>query len=205
MKNKKFILSLLFLGSLFLITNLVVAETGCCERTLGGAICQDVDRAWCGDGSRFVLSKCSATSFCKLGTCYDGEEGVCMENTPIDLCKSGGGEYFDKPAVQIEKCQLGCCVLGEQAQFVTTQRCKKLSEITGREMEFRDDYTSEGECLLSSRGSEVGACVFEEEFTKTCKFTTREECLAGNEDVEVVNGSVNYMVFMGITYVLLLN
>ncbi|MEK6968643.1 MAG: hypothetical protein AABX51_08540, partial [Nanoarchaeota archaeon] len=176
MKLKIFLFLVLFLG----IVGSVHAETGCCSQSSNGLVCQNVERAQC--TGMFAPSKCDDTSFCKKGTCYDANEGICMENTPISACNAAGGQFYQKTSAQIAECRQGCCILGEQTQFITAQRCSKLSSVIKRTMNFRDDIATEAECSVSTQGSEMGACTYEENLVKSCKFTTGTECSASNEE-----------------------
>jgi len=148
--------------------------TVCCERTTTGLFCQDVPPAECAAGVKQVPTACRSTSYCKPGTCFDSSEGTCLDNTPQNVCNQNDGIWTDKPAPQ---CGLGCCVLGDQAAFVTLTRCKKLSSFLGLETNYKKDVTNEVSCIASVLGQEKGACVFEFEFQKTCRMTTRADCL----------------------------
>ena len=57
-------------------------NTYCAEKTISGAWCQDVPSTEVDQNYRSVPTSCEATSYCKLGTCVDSQEGTCMENTP---------------------------------------------------------------------------------------------------------------------------
>jgi len=160
----------------------------CCEKTTSGAWCQDVDDvAKCDTFRDFrsVPTSCEATSYCKLGTCVNSQEGTCMENTPQRSCEEpvGGvaqGIWFDARPSEIPQCQLGCCLIGEQAAFTTQTRCKQLSSLYGLETDYRTDIQSEIQCIASATPEVKGACVFEEDFQRTCRFTTKEDC----QDIE---------------------
>ncbi len=165
------------LGIFLLINNIdfSVAQqnTVCCERTNNGAFCQDVPAEECADDSRQLPTSCEATSFCRAGTCYDSSEGTCLDNTPQIVCNENGGIWsLESPA----QCNLGCCVLGDQAAFVTLVRCKKLSSFLGLETNYDVNIESELACVQSVQAQDKGACVYEYEFERTCKFTTRAEC-----------------------------
>lgn len=148
----------------------------CCERTKTGAYCQNAPQDACDPSYRSTPTSCEATSFCKRGCCYDSDEGLCMENVPEEACKSSNGIWSDQPECQIPQCELGCCVLGQEASFTSLQRCKKLSGEFGLETDFRRDVQDEITCIGIATSQDVGACVFESEFVNTCKFTTRGEC-----------------------------
>ncbi len=182
-------LSLIFiavLANIILINNIEAQElsnTLCCERTLSGAFCQDAPAGQCDTKYRSVPTSCESTSYCRLGTCYDSSEGTCLDNTPQLVCNANGGIWNEERPAQ---CSLGCCVLGDQAAFVSLVRCKKLSSFLGLETNFNRELGSEIACISSVQNQEKGACVFEFEFEKTCKFTTRAECTSSSQSL---NGS----------------
>ncbi|MDP1695300.1 MAG: hypothetical protein Q8L29_00100 [archaeon] len=150
--------------------------TVCCEKTISGLYCQDVPIEQCAAGAKQIPTSCSSTSFCKGGTCYDSDEGICLDNTPQKVCNDNGGIWSEtnNPA-----CNLGCCVLGDQAAFVSLVRCKRLSAFLGLQTNYKSDITDEVECVLSVQGQERGSCVYVSEFETTCRFTTRDDCKNG--------------------------
>jgi len=156
----------------------VSAQTAdyCCEKTNYGAWCQNTKQENCKEGFRKVPTSCDATSYCKEGCCYDSSEGLCMENTPQRVCNDKNGTWADSAECEIPQCNLGCCVLDNQAAFVTLTRCKKLSSLYGLATDFRTGVQDEVSCIAITQAQDKGACVYEEEFTRTCKFTTRESC-----------------------------
>ena len=153
-----------------------VEVTHCCERTTDGAWCQNTESENCADGYRSVPASCEATSYCKLGCCYDSQEGTCMENTPQKVCEDSNGVWEDGADCDIPQCTLGCCLIGDQAAFVTQTRCKRLSSLYGLEIDYRTTIGSEMQCILSTVSEIEGACVFEKEYEKTCLFVTKKEC-----------------------------
>ncbi len=150
-----------------------LSATVCCERTINNFACQDVPSEECAVGSRAVPTACESTSYCKQGTCFDSTEGTCTDNTPQLTCNDNGGVFSEEEPLQ---CGLGCCVLGDQASFVTLVRCKRLSSQLGLETNYRTDIQDEVSCIASVQGQEKGACVFEHEFERSCKFTTKFDC-----------------------------
>lgn len=184
-KNIGFILAIFVLVSSF---GFVIAQTTgtpnnpnvgtqtttvCCEETTAGAFCQNVPPTECKSGSRQVPTSCESTSYCRGGTCYDSTEGTCLDNTPQLVCNSNGGVWSqNKPA----QCDLGCCILGDQAAYVSLVRCKRLSSFLGIETNYDKSITNEVACINAVQQQEKGACVYEFEFETTCKFTTRAEC-----------------------------
>ncbi len=181
MKNKKLITGI-FLLTIIASLTAVYAQTAdyCCEKTNYGAWCQNTKQENCdtNGGLRKTPTSCDATSFCKQGCCYDSSEGLCMENTPQRVCNAKNGTYLDNAECNVPQCELGCCVLDNQAALVTLTRCKKLSGFYGLETDFRNNIDDELECIAITQAQDRGACVFEEQFTRTCKFTTRESCTA---------------------------
>jgi len=156
-------------------------NTYCAERTTSGAWCQNVPLEEVNPDFRSAPTSCEATSYCKLGTCVNSQEGTCLENTPQKVCEEpedeiSGGVWFDKPSDEIPQCSLGCCVLGDQAAFVTQTRCKQLSSTYGLTTTYRTDIQSEVACISTAISEVKGACVFEKDFERTCEFTTRSNC-----------------------------
>ena len=155
------------------------SSTVCCERMQSGAFCQDVPADECASDSKQVPTACESTSFCKLGTCYDSNEGICMDNTPQLVCNDNGGIWSEESPPQ---CELGCCILGDQVAFVSLVRCKRLSASLGIETNYDTAINNELECIATVQAQDRGACVFEFEFERTCKFTTRAECDTVSEE-----------------------
>lgn len=177
--NKIIIIAVLFLVSFsfaVLVKGQEAGATVCCEKTTSGLYCQDVPAEQCAPDVKQIPTSCDSTSFCKGGTCYDSYEGTCLDNTPQIVCNANNGTWSEaRPAA----CNLGCCVLGDQAAFVSLVRCKRLSGFLGLETNYKSDITDETKCVLSVAGKEKGACVYESEFETTCKFTTRDICDSG--------------------------
>ncbi len=155
-------------------------QSYCCEKTKTGAWCINSAKENCDSsgGLRTAPTSCESTSYCKLGTCYDKLEGTCMKNTPQRVCQESGGIWDVESAEDLAQCQLGCCLVGDQAAFVTQVRCNRLSSIYGLEINFRKDISNELDCIASATSEVKGACVFEENFQNKCKFTTKRECSA---------------------------
>ena len=174
------------------VTPVVSAQTAmsapseCCERTKGGAWCVNAEADQCDSEYVSAPTSCETTSYCKLGTCYESEEGICMANTPQRVCNDNGGTWDAREIEEVPQCQLGCCVIADQAAFVPLVRCKKLSTFFGVENDYRSDITNEVNCIATAQAQDMGACVYEKDFDRVCEFTTRGECGAGNT-VEVVD------------------
>ncbi len=178
MKRVLFILILsIFLISILPHISSAGEVTYCCEETVKGAFCQSTQKEDCKQNVRQVPTSCEATNYCKLGCCYDSTDGTCMENTPQVVCSNEGGVWNgDSASCDIPQCQLGCCLIGSQAAFVTQTRCKRLSALYGLETNYRSDIYDEVSCIASTTTEEMGACVYEFEFERTCKMITQSEC-----------------------------
>jgi hypothetical protein len=149
-------------------------EWNCCPETKEGAICQNIastDKESCAVAQ--IATSCDYVSDCKRGCCIDEEEGLCTTKTTKQKCEGEGGEWKDEENCLIAECQKGCCVLGNNAEFVTEKRCSLLSLFYGFEKDFRG-YKSEVECLALSVSQEKGACVLD---GGNCKFSAETECL----------------------------
>lgn len=185
MRNeKRMILALLLM--VFLAFNVAAADpepervgtnevTVCCEKTKAGLYCQDVLEDECAVDSDFALpTACESTGPCDPGYCYDSEEGTCLDNVPKMVCNEEGGTWSAEKPVS---CDLGCCILGDQAAFVTGVRCKRLSAFYGLETNFNPDIGNAAQCVLAAKSDERGACVHGGEFGETtCTMTTRSAC-----------------------------
>ncbi|MEM4330461.1 MAG: hypothetical protein QW273_00435 [Candidatus Pacearchaeota archaeon] len=179
MKYKKFIFYLVVSSFLFSFISAVSysVPSFCCERSKDGGICLNLEKEKCDLRYQTAPTSCEQTSFCKLGTCYDMKEGLCLENVPQKVCMEKNGSWSEKKPSELPQCQLGCCIIGEQAAFVSALRCKRLSTYYGIEMEYRKDVTSESDCILLANSQDIGACVtFKETGINECKLTTRKEC-----------------------------
>ncbi len=171
---------LIFLFAVIILSLFVVAQTDeptvCCEQTKSGLYCQDVPQSECKPNVRQLPTSCESTSYCKAGVCYDSNEGTCLDKTPQLVCNANSGIWSEQSPPQ---CELGCCMLGDQAAFVTLVRCKKLSSFLGLQTNYNKAIKSEVECVLTASSQEKGACVYDFEFERICKFTTRFECAQG--------------------------
>ncbi len=170
---------------LITFVSLAVAQedpTVCCEQTKSGFYCQDVPQSECKSDARALPTSCESTSYCKPGVCYDSNEGTCMDETPQIVCNNNEGIWSE---ISPPQCDLGCCLLGDQASFVSLVRCKKLSGFLGLKTNYNKGIRSELECVLTANSQEKGACVYDYEFERSCKFTTRFECSEGVNETGV--------------------
>jgi len=186
-------MSIMILAMIFLLTSvgfIVAQQIGewpnfnvCCEKTKSGAWCQNTLEENCDESFRVTPTSCDATSYCKLGTCVDSEEGICMENSPQKVCEISTGTWIDDDIESTPQCNLGCCFIGDQASFVTQTRCKRLSSLYGLKTNFKNDVENEVACIMTAYSSEKGACVFDEEGSRNCIMTTRGGCKQGEGNV----------------------
>jgi len=195
----KKVLTFGFIFLLILLICFVNAQNSyCCEKTTYGAYCQpETDVSKCstavknpntGETYQKAATSCESTSYCKLGTCVNVNEGLCLENTPQITCEKDGGNWYDKDSDELPQCQLGCCLLGNQAAFVTQNRCKSLSSLYGLETIFRNDIVNEFVCIASATSDAKGACVIEKDGERTCKLLTKRECQALERNSESDSG-----------------
>ena len=198
MDNKKIIIGCMFLVfGIFLISLISAEVSSCCEKTLvrvdgtGGMWCQNDAEENCNTSFKIAPTSCESTSYCRKGCCYSSKEGTCTKNTPQQICEQRDGVWSESKDCDIPQCELGCCLIGEQAAFVTQTKCKRMSSLYGLKISFRKDITSEIQCIASARSGVRGACVFEQEFERTCLILTQEECankMAQDEGVEFYEG-----------------
>ena len=156
-----------------------VSASFCCEKVKNnGPWCQNMEsESDCDPTYDVVPTSCEATSYCRAGTCIDNNNGICIPNSPWEACTTGGGSWDQRASSDIPQCQLGCCLIGEQAAFVTQVACESLASDVGQESNYRADITDELTCLASANPSEKGACVFANEHSqRDCEMLTREEC-----------------------------
>ncbi|MFZ5954985.1 MAG: hypothetical protein ACOYT4_01040 [Nanoarchaeota archaeon] len=167
--------------------SVISQPSACCEKISGkDAFCINAKESECDNSinsetnQKYKISptSCESTSYCKQGTCYDSSEGICMENTPRRVCEENGGAWDQREIQELPQCQLGCCIISDQAAFVTLTRCKQLSSFFGVEIDYRKDISTEMQCIAQAQAQDMGACVYEQDAVRTCKFTTRKDCNA---------------------------
>ena len=185
------IISLFFILSINLASavNQTLGVKYCCERTDYGAWCQNAPIEDCDTRYRTTPTSCEAVSYCRLGCCYDSNEGTCMENTAQKVCNDANGTWASDKQCSIPQCNLGCCVIGTQAAYVTLTRCKKLSAFYGLNTDFRQNIGNELDCISLASLSDQGACVYGVDYTSTCKFTSRQECNSMKSGTTVGNST----------------
>ncbi len=165
----------------------------CCNRLetsdgQAGAWCQEAPQEECFVGNKCgadgnqkcsaVSTSCESTSYCKIGTCINNLKGTCASGVPEQLCLIEGGFWSPESPEDLPQCQLGCCLMGDEAAFVTQTECSQLSSDYGLEINYRADIRNELECIASATSEAKGACVFERNYGNTCLILTKSECAA---------------------------
>lgn len=116
-----------------------------------------------------------------------------MPNTPKTVCEKAGGTWNESIKSKLPQCQLGCCLIGDQAAFTTQITCSKMSGLYGLNVNFLANVNNELDCLANANPSLKGACVYTQNYVKTCTLTTKSDCqtMAKNSaysDVQFNNG-----------------
>jgi len=162
MRKLSLILGILILTtfiSILVAGNTALSEaTYCCEKTTDGAYCINAPAEMCNEEFKTSATSCATTAYCRLGTCYDSDEGICVENTPQNICEESGGLWDGRDSLEVPQCQLGCCIIADQAAFVPLVRCKKLSTFFGVENNYDTTITSEIQCIATAQSQDKGAC-----------------------------------------------
>ena len=159
------------------------AETkACCENTKSGENCVFTSIDNCDSSGMIAYTTCEQTNFCNLGCCYSSSDGSCNRNTPKAVCNSKeSAAFIESPECSIGACQKGCCLIGDQAFFVTQTQCKQYgTQFPDLKVLFDNGITTEKACLEKSRSQEIGCCVTED----SCSFTTRDACNTASENLE---------------------
>lgn len=163
-------------------SNLVSAEEGIwtCAEDKQGSVCQEYPAATCAGNCNTTCFPGRRTDFseCSLGTCIDKIEGTCAPETPKKLCQAQGSIWKDAAASELVECRRGCCLMGDQAQFLTEQTCSTMQNRLGLPGEFRP-VANELECIALAGQQAEGACVFgtAESGDVSCKFVKKGICL----------------------------
>jgi hypothetical protein len=153
-----------------------------CPETKDGKICQEMTGNDCDancnknciDGS---LKDLPDDSECKLGTCFDSEEGTCQPRSPQEECENNGGNWNEDPYGNIPQCTKGCCTIVDQALFVTEKQCEKKATSRGvDDWNFDITITDELSCLYGAQPVQDGACVIGNGIEKSCTITKNEIC-----------------------------
>jgi hypothetical protein len=169
--------------SVLIVTSIVSATNACCEYTENGEWCQYVDEGECDSDYLSAYTSCEQTSYCQVGTCYSSTDGLCFANTAQSTCQNERGyTWTAETKDKVPQCQQGCCVIADQAFYVTEVKCKSVgSGYSDAAISFDTSFGTELECLNSVKNLDEGCCVTEEEAI----FQTRAECSVASNDPEV--------------------
>ncbi|MDI6737372.1 MAG: hypothetical protein QME12_02540 [Nanoarchaeota archaeon] len=174
--KKAILLLLAFLVSV----SFAYAANGCAEKTKAGEWCVYTSEDNVEAGAKFTPTICEQTSYCKIGCCYSSDEGRCFRNTPRAACTAEGATWNQDAMCGIGQCTKGCCVLGDQAFFVTEVKCKQTASMYPEvQMVYNKDIKSEAECVASAKSQELGCCVKED----GCGFMARASCGVSEEPI----------------------
>lgn len=184
MKKERILFFGFLMISILLIGNIYAEQRYCCERTetsssgIGGAWCMVAEESQCDESYLKAPTSCESTSFCRSGCCYNNNDGSCSVNTPKKTCEENNGIWSSDPTCNIAQCKEGCCIQGSNAFIDTITGCKYGSSLLGLSLNFNPAITDEIQCRLQTTSEDKGACVYEnEDKIKTCRFTTRGECI----------------------------
>lgn len=181
-------------GFKFLISLLTIKQIGivsaidddpvldCCIEKNDGAICQPVLSTFTDCKTELAHTSCDNLADCQLGCCIDTEYGSCAPRSPQKECNDGGGDWRTGEECSITECQYGCCVLNNQASFITETTCGFLAADRGVEKDFRD-INNAFECYSLFEGERVGACVYE---SGNCEYIRENLCTDGDFYNEVL-------------------
>jgi len=179
----------MFLGIfLFVMINLVLISSieypQCCKIVANnGGYCLPVTQTQCAQGSEFAPTSCDSTDYCAKGTCINMNTGECTEQSPKYVCvELNGGVWKNEEMYNLPECQRGCCVIGQEAKFVTKVKCKQIASEYGVSYNFRGDITDSNECLSLSLSEELGACVIKTEYETTCAMISGKNCNQDNSE-----------------------
>jgi len=149
-------------------------QKACCEKTNSNQYCQYTTVDQCNPQSNIAYTSCEQTSYCKLGCCFNSDEGRCYKNTPRALCNyEKSSTWREDASCDLAQCSKGCCVLSNECSFVTQTQCKKTATQYGVNMTFKQEIQTEKECVDQCRSEEKGCCVHSD---NTCNFGTRASC-----------------------------
>ena len=154
------------------------ANSACCLELNNGAVCQNVPSSFKECKGSIIPTSCDAVAECQIGCCIDQEEGLCTPNAPEKLCTLQNGRFDEQTLCGVSDCKKDCCILNGRAEYVTEDRCEKLSVSQGVAKDFRQ-VEDEIQCLLLADNLASGACVFE---SGSCVATSQPHCdyLQGN-------------------------
>ncbi len=152
-----------------------------CPKTKDGRYCIEYLSAECAANCAedCIDALASEIDNCRIGSCYDGNEGTCAANSIKKQCEDSGGSWLNDINANSPQCKKGCCIIGSEAMFITEGACSRIAEILGMQKTFNAEINAEATCLLSAQAEKDGACLVGKEQMSgknLCVFTTRSSC-----------------------------
>ncbi len=154
----------------------------CCERTKTGGKCLDATGeqkdAVCDANFSILPGKCEEFSghSCEIGCCYNSLRGSCSPRSARADC-TFPGIFIPGESCNIPECESGCCYLGGVRRFTTERECEFLTNSSGlASTEFHDEIKTDFECFILAEEQEQGACIFEQDSERNCRFLSAAEC-----------------------------
>lgn len=152
------------------------SSTYCAEHTTYGAWCQDVTIDQVDTYYQYSQTSCQSTTYCATGTCVNTQTGTCLSSPQATCNPSQGGTWYSSNPSSTALCQVGCCLIGDQASFTTKASCDSFSTLYGTNATFDKTVNNELDCISSAQPQAKGACVYDTDNGRACKFTTRQNC-----------------------------
>lgn len=177
----------LFSGDMVASVDAAQAGDVCCEETRTGSTCQEAPPEQCNPDFAMSPTLCENTNFCDSGCCVSPTTGLCNKGTGKRDCERMDGLFDDDGLCNIEDCEMGCCILGENTLFTTEANCIYEGNTQGDILtEYRPEITSHIECAFLAESGKTGACVYESGDETKCVSTSLEDC------VERTGSEVNF-------------
>jgi len=172
------LLIICFLSILFLGVSLISGV--CCERLKSNGkwcqIAESSDECDAGYHSWTERETCAGVIECE-GTCVNEETGECSQGVSKSECINSQGKWYETEEEETDKCQKGCCIIGENAYFVNSAECSYYMTIFNARGTFREDLTSRDECEEQQSLIKKGACVISTPYEKACIMSTNLDCV----------------------------
>ncbi len=151
---------------------------GCCEVTKNGNTCQTASIDNCNENYQSSPTSCEFTNYCKLGCCVSSTTGICNERTSKIDCERSGGIFKDGESCNIQECQRGCCLVGDEAIWTTEKNCQWEGNTQNRDLptNWNQNIESELQCLFLAEKNRNGACIFDSDGERKCALTSLDEC-----------------------------
>ena len=151
-------------------------STYCAQHTIYGAWCQDVPLNQVDTNYAYSQTSCQSTTYCQTGTCVNSQTGTCLPSSQATCISAQGGTWYSTSPSSTPICQVGCCLIGDQASFTTKAACNTYPSLYGINTTFDASVNSEIACIASAQPQAKGACVYDTGNGRTCTFTTRQNC-----------------------------